>query len=74
MNKKNELKVCKEYQAGAKQVELAFKYDVPKDKIREILVKNKIPIRTGKPPIKFIAIVLIVIALLWLVLQWISTL
>ena len=74
MNKKLEKKICREYIAGAKQVELAFKYNIPKQKITEILTRNKVPIRRRKPQLKQVLIIVIIMIILWVVLKIIASL
>lgn len=69
----NEKKICKEYQSGAKQVELALKYKMSKEQIKGILLRNNIPIRR-KVYLKEVAIFAIILVIALLILNWVATL
>lgn len=73
MKKLPEKKICEEYLAGAKQVDLATKYNVPKNTITEILLRNNIKLRRKKRPLALVAVLVILGLALYLILRWIAT-
>lgn len=66
------MQICREYEKGATQVQLAKKYDIEKKEIRKILVKHNIPIRKAKRPIKEVAIIVVIGLILWFILNFIA--